>query len=174
MTYIETIKLLSNNIVNYFDEVYHSAEIVNNGQKDKFPAIRKNDGWIDLGPSDKKQKIYIRRNGDDVVADTLKIGSCTKSYKMATRLRIVYFRDHTDNPDQILYKMLQAVLVQGITLNGIVNDKWRLEREETTGKYKFGASSVYFAIDISVSWNISPDGCENDCCTDIDNPIKKC
>lgn len=174
MNYKEVIESISNNLINYFDEVYHSAEIIINDEGIKEPAISKNDEWISLVPTDQKEIIYIRRNGDDDVWEDLKIGSCIKSYKMRTPLRIVYFKDHCNNQDEIMFKLMQSVLISGTKLRSIIRDKWRLQKEESSGEYNLGATSIYFAIDLLAFWELKPDTCQEDFCVELENPLKKC
>lgn len=174
MTYSEIILFLSNNILNHFDEVYHDAEIIVNDKGVKQPAIALNDEWISLVPSDQRETIYIRRNGDDEVQEDLKLGGCVKSYRMRSSLRIVYFKDHAKAHNKILTDLMQSVLIGGTRLKSIIRDKWKLQKEESSGDYNFGATTAYFAIDIYAIWNLIPDICEEDFCVDIDNPLKKC
>lgn len=173
MTYSEITENLSNNIINYFDEVYHSAEIIVNDKGIKQPAISIDDEWISLVPTDQRETIYIRRNGNDDVVEDFKIDSCGKSYKMRTPLRIVYFKDHAKKHDETLSNLMQSVLTQGVKLRSIIRDKWKLQKDESSGDYNFGATTAYFAIDIYVTWDLLPDNCVHDFCTDIPNPIKK-
>lgn len=178
MTYSEIITLLSNNVLVYFDEIYHNAEIVtitdNGKQKEKFPAINQNDEWINLAPTDQKETIYIRRNGDDEVQEEFRLASCAKSYKMRSSLRIVFFKDHAKKHNEILSHLMQAALTSHTKLKSIQRDKWRLQKDESSGDYNFGPSTAYFAIDIYALWNLIPDTCEEDFCIDIENPLRKC
>lgn len=173
MTYNEVIQNLCQNALNHFDEIFHSAEIIVNDKGIKQPAIALNDEWISLAPTDQKETIYIRRNGDDEVMEEMKLSSCGKSYKMRTALRIVFFRDHAKNHSAILSNMMEAVLTGFIKLKSITRDKWKLKKEESSGDYNFGATTAYFAIDIYAIWYLQPDKCEEDFCEEIDNPIKK-
>lgn len=173
MRYPEIISFLSNNILVNFDEVYHSAEIITNDKGIRQPAISLNDEWISLAPTDQKETIYIRRNGDDEVVEDLKLSSCSKSYKMRTALRIVFFRDHAKNHGQILSNLMQSVLIGFTKLKSITRDKWKLKKEESSGDYNFGATTAYFAIDIYAIWHLQADTCGEDFCEDIINPLKK-
>jgi hypothetical protein len=173
MTYAETIMQLANNLLVSFDEVYHSAEIISNDKNERFPAITQGDEWIDLSPSDQREIIYIRRNGGDEVAEEFKLSSCVKSYKMRSNLRIVYFKDHANNSEEVLFKLMQAILINGTKLKTINRDKFKLLKEETSGKYNLGANTAYFAIDIYALWDLVPDTCDQDFCANIDNPLKK-
>lgn len=173
MTYKEIIQALANNLLVYFDEVYHSAEIITNDKNIKQPAISLNDEWISLVPTDQREIIYIRRNGDDEVVSDLQIGSCAKSYNMKSQLRIVYFKDHAKNNSEILSKLMQSVLVNGTKLNRIIQDKWKLQKDESSGDYTFGATTAYFAVDIYALWNLQPDSCGKDFCIELENPLNK-
>lgn len=177
MNYSEVIQLLANNILVYFDEVHINGEIVlitDDGKlKEKFPAINLNDEWISLVPTDTKETIYIRRNGDDEVQEELHFASCGKAYKMRSSLRVVYFKDHAKNSSEILAHLMQASLTGHTKLKSITRDKWRLQKDESSGDYNFGATTAYFAIDIYALWNLIPDTCEEDFCIDITNPLKK-
>lgn len=172
MNYPDIITTIAQRLLESFDEVYHSAEIIQT-DKGKFPAISQGDEWISLTPTDQQEILYIRRNGDDQVYDELRIGSCIKSYKMATPLRIVYFKDHAKDPGKALYKAMQSILIGGTKLSGIIQDKFRLLKDESSGDYNLGATTVYFAIDISARWDLDPQHCEEDFCVDIINPLKK-
>ncbi len=173
MRYSELIQTIAERIAENFDEVYHSAEIIVNDKNLKLPAVPVNDEWIDLSPADQKETVYIRRNGDDEVFEDLKIASCVKSYRMRSNLRIVYFADHVKKHNEIISKLLQAVLIQNTKVKSMIRDKWKLQKEESSGDYSFGASTAYFAIDIYAIWDLVPDNCPQDFCLDITNPLKK-
>jgi len=174
MTYQEVILNLSNSLLTKFDEVYHSAEIVTTDENEKLPTVVLKNEWISLAPTDQKETIYIRRNGDDDVVEELKLGSCIKSYKMRSQLRVVYFEDYADKHNEIIAHLLQSVLIGGTKLVRMVRDKWKLKKDESSGDYVFKPTTAYFAIDIYVFWELKPDNCEEDFCVDIENPIKKC
>jgi hypothetical protein len=173
VTYSETIENLSNSILQNFDEVFHSVEIIQNDKGERIPAYPLGDEYIDVVFSDTKETIYIRRNGDDDVFEELKISSCAKAYKMRTPLRIVYSKDNVKNQAEIIFKLMQSVLIGGTKLKGIVRDKFKLAKDESSGKFNLGATTAYFAIDIYAYWNLTNDTCENDFCADIVNPLKK-
>lgn len=173
MTYQEVILNLSNNLITYFDEVYHSAEIIT-VDNDRIPVINLKDDWKYLAPTDEEQNLYIRRNGDDEVMEELKLGSCVKSYKMRSPLRVVYFQDYATNHNEILAHLLQSVLIGGTKLVRMVRDKWKLKKDESSGDYVFKPTTAYFAIDIYVFWELKPDNCDEDFCLTLDNPLKKC
>jgi len=173
MTYKEVIASIANNLLNDFDEIYYNAETTVNDEGIRVPAIPKKDEYIPLSPTDEREVIYIRRNGDDEVLEELKMGSCVKSYKMRSQLRIVYFRDHAKNHNEILAHLMQAVLTKGTKLKSIIRDKWKLQKDESSGDYKFVASTAYIAIDIYIMWELKPDTCEEDFCIEEDNPLKK-
>lgn len=173
MTYQDIILNLANNLLTDFDEVYHSAELIVNDEGIKQPAVALNDEWLSLVPTDQKETIYIRRNGDDEAIEDLKIGSCIKSYKMRSPLRIVFFKDNAKNHNEILSKLMQSVLIGSTKLRSVSRDKWKLLKEESSGDYNFGATTAYFAIDISAFWTLQPDTCGEDFCIDILNPLKK-
>lgn len=173
MSYPEIIAQLTGAILVHFDEVYHSAEIVTNDKGIKHPAITFNDEYISLAPSDQKETVYIRRSGDDEVMEEFKYGSCLKSYKMRSSLRIVFFKDHAKNHSEILAHLTRSVLLQFTKLKSISRDKWKLLKDESSGDYNFGATTAYFAIDIYVIWDLQPHTCEDEFCIDITNPLKK-
>lgn len=172
MKYAEVIQSLANSLITRFDLVYHSAEIIT-ADNDRFPAVAVNKDWVNLSPTDIKEAIYIRRNGDDEVIEDLKIGSCIKSYKMRSQLRVVFFKDNSDNHSKIIYNLMQSVLIGGTKLNKIIRDKYRLLKDESSGSYTFGPKAAYFAIDVSILWQLVPDNCDDDFCVDIDNPLKR-
>lgn len=172
MKYSEVIQSLSNSLITNFDTVYHSAEIVTTDDNKKFPAVSLKDEWLNLAPSDTNETIYIRRNGDDEVLKDAKISSCSNAYDMRSQLRIVFFKDHAENHNEILSKLMQSVLIKGTKLNKIIRDKYKLLKDESSGEYSFGAKTAYFAIDIYALWTLQPDNCENDFCIDITNPLK--
>lgn len=174
MTYAQVIENLSNSILQRFDEVFHSAEIITNDKAEKMPAISKADEWFDLAPTDQRETIYIRRNGEDEVIEELKIGSCGKSYKMRSSLRVVFFKDHAKQHTKIYSHLMQAVLITGTKLQKVIQDKWKLLKDESSGEYNFGATTAYFAIDIYALWLLVPDTCDQDFCIELENPLKKC
>lgn len=172
MTYTEIIQVLASNILVYFDEVYHSAEIITNDKGIKMPVISREDEWISLVPTDQRETIYIRRNGDDDVTENLRLSSCANAYRIRTPLRIVYFQDHVKKQAEIISNILQSVLIRGTKLNKVIRDKWKLQKDESSGTYNFGATTAYFAVDIYVMWDLITDTCDFDC-IEIDNPLKK-
>lgn len=172
MTYSQIIQILASNILIYFDEIYVNAEIVSL-KKEKFPAVSMASEWLTLAPTDQKETIYIRRSGDDEVTEEMKLSSCAKSYRMRSSLRIVFFKDHAASQNDILAHLMQAVLTQGTKLRSITRDKWKLQKEESSGNYNFGPTTAYFAIDIYAIWTLLPDDCLEDFCADILNPLKK-
>lgn len=173
MKYQEVIENLSQSLLKHFDEVYRDAEIIVNDEGIKMPVINKKSEWIYLGPSDQKESLYIRRNGEDEVMDELKFSSCSKSYRMRSNLRIVFFNDNIAYPNEILSKLMQSVLIGGTKLKSIIRDKWKLNKDESTGNYSFNPMTAYFAVDIYALWDLATDTCEEDFCQDIINPLKK-
>lgn len=173
MKYSEVIENLANKLAEVFGEVYHSVEIIETDGA-KLPSIVNGNDWITLEPSDQKETVYMRRNGDDSVLEELKIGSCVKAYRMSTGLRIVYFNDSVFEHNKIISDVLRSVLVQGIKLNRVVMDKARLYKDESSGAYVFGPATLYFAVDVNVYWELKPDNCDQDFCVVLDNPIKNC
>jgi hypothetical protein len=171
MTYQEQILSLANSLLVHFDEVYHSVEIVQ--ADERFPAVVLKNEWPSLAPGDTQEALYIRRNGDDEVMDELKLGSCIKSYKMRSPLRVVFFKDNAETQNKILAHLLQSVLIGGTKLTKVIRDKWKLKKDESSGDYHFGAKTAYFAIDINIFWELKPDSCEEDFCQDIVNPLTK-
>jgi hypothetical protein len=174
LTYPDIIQSLSTSLNKSFDEVYHSAEIIINDKNEKFAGIAKNEEWINLSPTDQKETVYIRRNSDDDFFEELKITSCLKSYKMRSQLRIVYYKAQAEKHEEILFKLLQAVLIQGTKLNKIIRDKNKLFKDESSGAYTFGPKTCYFGIDVFIFWQLQDNTCEQDFCISIDNPLKKC
>ena len=174
MTYQEQILSLANSLLINFGEVYHSAEIVQTEDQDKLPTVTLKNEWISLAPTDTKETVYIRRNGDDEVVDELKLGSCIKSYKMRSTLRVVFFKDNAETHNEILAHLLQSVLIGGTKLTKVIRDKWKLKKDESSGDYHFGAKTAYFAVDINIFWELKPDSCEEDFCLTIENPLKRC
>jgi hypothetical protein len=172
MNYTETILNLSNSLLQSFDEVFHSVEIIQNDKGEKLPAYPLEDEYIDVVFSDTKETVYVRRNGDDE-AEELKIGSCVKSYKMRTPVRIVYSQDQAKDHNTILFKLMQSVLIGGTKLKGIVRDKFKLQKEESTARLRLGATSAYFAVDVYVFWQLLPDNCEQEICLTLENPLRK-
>lgn len=173
MKYNEVIQRIANNILVDFDEVYYNAETIVNKEGLRMPAIPVKDEYLPLAPTDQREVIYIRRNGDDEVLEEMKIGSCAKSYKMRSQLRIVYFKDHAKNHNEIIAKLMQSILIGKTKLNKIIRDKWKLQKDESSGDYQFSALTAYIAIDIYALWELQPDTCEEDFCIEVDNPLKK-
>jgi hypothetical protein len=177
MKYNEVIQSIANRLSQTFCEVYHSAEIIkifDNGQiTEQFPAIDRGKEWITLAPTDVKDTIYIRRNGDDSYSEEVKMGSCMKAFKMRTPLRIVYFNIN-GNTERSLFNLMQGVLTQSVRISGIVRDKFKLLREESSGEYNFKPTTVYVAVDVYAIWDLFPDNCEKDFCIELPNPIQKC
>jgi hypothetical protein len=174
MNYTESIEKIANRVLENFDQVYHSVEIIQNDNGERIPAYSVGDEYKDVVFSDTQETVYIRRNGDDEVQEELKLSSCSKSYRMRTPLRIVYSKDHEKNHAEIIFKLMQSILIGGTKLKGIVRDKWKLVKDESSAKLNLGATSAYFAIDIYILWELMSDTCENDFCLTIENPLIKC
>lgn len=168
-TYHDIILQLTQRLSGNFDKVYHSVELVT-VDKERFPAISLHKEWFNLSPKDTTEILYIRRNGDDEVYSEEPQGSCSKAYKMRSLLRIVYFNDNDGNVDQTLFKLMQSVLVGNTKIQRIIRDKYKLQRDESSGSYEFGPQTVYLAVDLYVTWMLQPDICEQDFCIDIENP----
>lgn len=173
MNYSESIGALVLSLVNSFDMVYFNAEIVTNDKQERFPAIAKGDEWISLVPTDEKEILYVRRNGDDEAVSEFKIGACAKSYRMRTPLRVVFFKDNTSDHDRVLGSLMQSVLITGSQLKSVKQDKWRLMKEESSGDYNFGATTAYFAVELYLVWDLLPSSCAQDFCVDIVNPLNR-
>lgn len=172
MKYNEVISILANNVAKYFDNVYHSAEIIYTGDL-KQPAVVNGDEWTSLVPTDQREVVYIRRNGNDEMMEVTKPGSCSIGYKMRSPLRIVYCNDFEKNPDKIISLLMKSAMVANSRLSSIIRDKWKLLKEESSGDYHLGATTAYFAIDIYVMWDLLPDTCEEDFCISLENPLCK-
>lgn len=151
--------------------MYHSAELITIDDIKK-PKVSINNDWVDLSPTDTKETIYIRRNGDDEVIEDMKLGGCIKSYKMRSQLRVVFFKNNAENHNEILLKLMQTVLIGGTKLNKIIRDKYKLLKDESSGGYSFGPKAAYFAIDVYALWELMPDTCD-DFCIEIENPLIK-
>lgn len=173
MNYAETIRTLANNLLVNFDEIYYNAEMVVNDKGERHPAIALKNEYLPLSPTDQREVIYIRRNGDDEVLSEERLGSCITSYKMRSHLRIVYFKDNCKEHEKVVHNLMQSVLIGNTKLNKIIRDKFKLKKEESSGEYNFGASTAYYAIDIYIHWNLQPDTCEQDFCIEGENPLKK-
>lgn len=173
MTYSEVIVSIANSIILRFDEVFHSVELFTNDAGEKLPVLSSNYD-TDLAPTDQREIIYIRRNGEDEVIDELKLSGCGKSYRMRSSIRIVFFKDHADQHGKILTQLMQSVLITGTKLQKVIQDKFKLLKDESSGEYKFDATTAYFAIDIYALWLLIPDTCEQDFCIELENPLKKC
>jgi hypothetical protein len=173
VTYSETILNLAYSLLENFNEVYHSAEIIVNDKDVRQPAINQSEEWVSLVPNDTKETLYIRRAGDDEAIDNFRVGSCITSYRMKSPLRVVYFKDRTDCHNEIISKLMQSVLISNTKLRAIIRNKWKLMKEESSGDYNFGPTTAYFAIDIYAIWDLVPDTCDEDFCTEIENPLLK-
>lgn len=170
MNYNEVIEELSQSLLQKFKEVYRHVEIIR-PEKEYFPVVSNN--WEPkLSPTDQKETLYIRRNGDDEVVEELKLSSCVKSYKMRSSLRVVYFKDNAKDQNQILSNLMYSVLIAGTKLRSIIRDKWKLLKDESSGDYNFKPTTAYFAIDIYALWELKTDTCE-EICIEIINPLCK-
>lgn len=170
MTYAQIITAICTGLLQNFEQVYHSAETVEI-ENFKHPAINIGEEWISLAPDDRKEILYIRRNGPDEALDDFRVGSCITSYKMRTPLRIVYFKDRASCHPDILAKLMQSALIKHTKLVRILQDKWRLQKEESSGDYHFGPTTAYFALDIYAIWQLLPDSCDQDLCVEMQNPL---
>jgi hypothetical protein len=175
MKYNAIITALAEGLSAYFDEVYFDAELITNGNGLKLPAIPKGADWLTLEPTDQQERIYIRRKGDDDIQERYNLGSETFAYNMKSTLRIVYFRDRVpaNEAGRALHNMMRGALAKHTKLLKIIRDKWKLLKEESSGDYTFGPDTLYFAIDVTVMWDLIPETCEQDFCVALNNPLKK-
>lgn len=159
------------------NKVFHSCELVRdeNGQV-IYPAYKIGGELSYAGISDTKGLFaYIRNNGDPVGAN-FKVDSCGKNYQMTAPLRVVFFSDYEKRDFETLITQLTSFsFLSKVTLVRIINDKFRLIREESPMfQHNFDGKTFYVAFDVTVSFVLLKSNCEFDSCKTYLNPVTSC
>lgn len=155
-------------------KVYHNCHMVRNHQNERmyaaYPVGRE---WVHAGIDDRQSLFaYVRTNGE-FTARQFKMDSCSKHWEIFAPLRVVCFHDEEDQDHGLLLtKLATFTYMQGITLQRIIEDKWRLLREESDlTRARFDGRTFYVAFDVLVNFLISHDTCEQAACSSVPNPI---
>jgi hypothetical protein len=156
------------------DAVFHSVGLYENESGQMFPVYAMGAEQIYIGPDDTKGRFaYIRQTGPAKSIETIKDGSCSKTYKMAYPLRIVIFKDNEDLSFYWLQKkLLSFAFMPNINLQSITNDAFKLGKQESPiGSFNFDATTFYIAIDVIATIIINEEVCEEENCIVHPNPI---
>jgi len=158
-------------------QVFHSCEMLRDETNNVlYPAYPKGNEYTYAGIDDAKGLFaYIRTNGDQVGVP-LKITSCSRSYDMDAPMRVVFFSDNEGrNHEELVRKLSSFTFMNGITLQRVITDKWRLIREESPiFRSRFDGKTFYVAFDVLVAFILLPSDCQTDLCVTHPNPLKKC
>ena len=157
-------------------KVFHSAELIRDPTRGPlYPAYPKGAEYLYMGPDDTKGFFaYIRSNGN-YSSVPLPTSSCQKSYEIQVPLRVVFFHD-SDNRDRnfLLTKLAPFTFMQNVRLVQVIDDKFRLIREESPRfSEHFDAKTFFAAFDILVKKILLSSECEQMPCDPVTNPICK-
>lgn len=178
MTLIEKQVELAQAIVDtgLVTKVYHSCEIITDRSKGRlYAAFPRGKEYVPVAIDDTSELFaYIRYNGD-VPTTPLGVGSCGRYYEAQVPLRVVFFNDYEKRDFDLLEaKLLGFTMKQNVTLTRIINDKFRLFREESDlGSPNLDGAVFYRAFDILVKILLLPDDCLNAECKSYANPLCK-
>lgn len=155
-------------------QVYHSCELIKDPKLGTlYPAYLKGNEQVYVGPDDTKgMTCYIRAAGDGTPT-AMKTQSCAGGYQVLTPLRIVFFHDEEDrNRSRLIDQLLGFSFLQNVTLTRIVDDKYKLAREESDMRRDtMDGRTFYVAFDILVNSLLLPSTCAAVSCAAIVNPI---
>lgn len=159
-------------------KVFHSAVMLvddQNGQR-LYPAFKQGADFHYLGPDDTRGLFaYIRINGE-ISSVPFKVDSCGRNYEVTTPLRVVFFNDHEDRDHAwLLTKLASFSFLSGVTLQRIIEDKFRLMREESDlYRARFDGKTFYVAFDVLLKVLLLASQCEDIApCESFANPICK-
>lgn len=156
------------------EKVYHSCQLIQNQQNQKmFPAYQVGTEWHYAGVNDQQPAFaYIRTSGD-IFSKPLAVGGCGMTYQIATPLRVVVFMAHTaEDFDYLLRRLTFFTFLPQVSLVRIIDDKWRLSREESElWAGAFAPDTFYVAFDVLVNFVLLPRDCGEKSCTIYPNPI---
>ena len=154
--------------------VYHSVELIEDKDGQKFPAYKKGGEQFYIGPDDMKDRYaYIRQTGPARnIKDELQ-GSCSGMTDILIPMRIVVFKDHEkDNHDSLVQRLLKFTFLKGVSLLSFSTNAFQLSRQESPlGDFFFDATTFYLAIDFNVKLLITAKMCDEPICKDHLNPI---
>lgn len=156
--------------------MFHSCELIKDVENRTLHAAYKQGAeYIYVGIDDQKALYgYIRTNGD-ANSVPLKITSCRRSYDVDTPLRVVFYNDQEDRDHEWLTtKLASFTFLTGVTLQRVIVDKFRLQREESDVQDpNFDGRIFYVAFDIVVNTILLPSDCAVNNCPVHPNPICK-
>jgi hypothetical protein len=157
-------------------KVYHSCQALRDEVSQKFlPVYRKGAQLPYVGIDDTKGFFaYIRANGD-MTAKISRVGSCENAYDIVAPFRVVFYNDKERRSFEHLIAQLSVfTFLPIVKLNRIINDAGRLLKEEQPNyNANFDGQTFYVAFDITVSFVLLPNTCEQDLCTVYQNPVCK-
>lgn len=158
-------------------KVFHSVQLLRDERNNTlYPAYKKGAEYTYTGIDDALGLFaYLRYNGD-IISTPLKVVSCYKTYQIIAPLRAVFFNDAEDKDfDYLTTKLASFTFLQGVTLQKIITDKWRLITEESPMfSRNFDGKTFYIAIDFTITLQLMPDDCDADDCPIYVNPILPC
>lgn len=165
--------IIATGIVN---RVYHSCQLLRDEHYQQFiPVYRKGAEQPYAGIDDTKGLFaYIRANGD-IAADISPVVSCENAYKMKAPLRVVFFSDNEKRDFDLLISRLTAfTFSKGVRLTRIITDAGKLVKDEQPiFQHQFDGQTFYAAFDITVTFVLLPNQCEQTDCAAYVNPICK-
>lgn len=165
--------IIASGIVN---KVYHSCQLLRDEQYQQFfPVYRKGAEQPYIGIDDTKGLFaYIRANGD-MSAEVSRVASCSNAYDMKAPLRVVFFSDNERRDFGLLVTRLSAfAFAAGVRLNRVITDMNKLLKDEQPNfAHQFDGQTFYVALDITVTFVLSPNLCEQTDCKAYVNPLCK-
>ena len=157
--------------------VFHSVQLIKDDNfVTQYPVYRQGKEYVYTGLDDSKGLFAYVRAAGDIAGVPLKIQSCGRSYDMAASLRVVFFNDNEDrDQEDLLNKLSSFTFLNGVTLQRIITDKFRLVKEESQiFRQRFDGKTFYAAFDVLVSFILLPSECETDPCVVYQNPVTTC
>jgi hypothetical protein len=168
-------RILETGLVN---KVYYSTVLLRdeqNGQR-MFPAYQRGADFVYVGPDDTQGLFaYIRLNGE-ISSVPFKIESCGGSSQITVPLRVVFFNDNEDRDHSwLLLKLASFTFMRDITLQRVIDDRFRLAKEESDlYRTRFDGKTFFVAFDVFLKVLLLSSQCEDTKpCESFPNPICK-
>jgi hypothetical protein len=166
--------LIATKVVN---RVYHSV-IIRTDQSSKKPSAPVGNRYVFVGPDDQQGfYAYCRQIGNLENASEERLGSCSGwAYKTTALHRLVFFHANESRP----HEDISAILLKSVMSSGpgikfqrmISIPETIVGQEVPDGRFTFGTSTYYTAIEFLVFLKLQTDNCEQEIiCEGVPNPF---